>query len=73
MDDDTLTLLVKYNLPELPDPAEDADPEARQLWIFRQSDERLELGWPVSLTDAQEYCEREDTHGDGWFVGYNRV
>jgi len=24
----------------------------------------------ASLEEAQEYCQRDDTHGDGWFDGY---
>lgn len=24
----------------------------------------------VTLEEAQEHCQREDTHGDGWFDGY---
>lgn len=24
----------------------------------------------LSLEEAQEHCQREDTHGDGWFDGY---
>lgn len=24
----------------------------------------------LTLEEAQEHCEREDTHGDGWFDGY---
>lgn len=66
---DTLDLLVKYNLPELPDPAREDDPQARQLWIFRKNDDAVELGWLVSYDDARAYCSREDTHGDEWFVG----
>jgi hypothetical protein len=68
-----LDLLVKFNLPELPSPTEEDDTEARQLWIFRQDHERLELGYPVTYDDAREYCSREDTHGEGWFVGFDRV
>jgi hypothetical protein len=24
----------------------------------------------LTLDEAQEHCQREDTHGDGWFEGY---
>jgi hypothetical protein len=24
----------------------------------------------LSLEDAQKHCQREDTHGEGWFDGY---
>ena len=24
----------------------------------------------LTLDEAQEHCSREDTHGDGWFDGY---
>ena len=25
----------------------------------------------LTETEAQEHCSREDTHGDGWFDGYD--
>ena len=25
----------------------------------------------LTLEQAQAHCQREDTHGDGWFDGYN--
>ncbi len=24
----------------------------------------------LTLEEAQEHCQREDTHGEGWFDGY---
>lgn len=24
----------------------------------------------LTLEQAQEHCQRDDTHGDGWFDGY---
>jgi hypothetical protein len=59
-----------YKLPELP---EEYDGEgSAQLVLFRQGNTSIPLADQVSITDAREYCRREDTHstsGD-WFVGY---
>jgi hypothetical protein len=59
-----------YKLPELP---EEYDGEgSAQLVLFRQGDTNITLADQVSIADAQEYCQRADTHsvsGD-WFAGY---
>jgi len=26
-----------------------------------------------TLEEAQEWCQRDDTHGEGWFDGYRKV
>lgn len=26
-----------------------------------------------TLEEAQEWCNREDTHGEGWFDGYRKI
>jgi len=31
---------------------------------------RKDLPTNLTLEEAQEHCNREDTHGDGWFDGY---
>jgi hypothetical protein len=35
---------------------------------FLGDDEVVKTG--LTLEEAQEWCKREDTHGDGWFDGY---
>lgn len=67
-------IIEMYDLPELPEPVDDPDEYEEgalaQLVIFRQGDEKLYLDGEVTLADAQDYCSREDTHGDGWFAGF---
>ena len=35
---------------------------------FKGENEVVQTG--LTLEEAQEWCRREDTHGDGWFDGY---
>lgn len=37
-------------------------------FFFKNGSEVIKTG--LTLEEAQEWCEREDTHGDGWFDGY---
>jgi hypothetical protein len=38
---------------------------------FYQHSENKIIKRGLSLKQAQEWCQREDTHGDGWFDGYD--
>lgn len=38
---------------------------------FRFNDEPIVRQTGLSLEEAQAHCQREDTHGDGWFDGYD--
>lgn len=66
--------LAAYGLPELPEPVDDPDEyeegELAELVLFRFQDKRISLGDGYLLADAMEYCQDEDTHSDGWFVGF---
>lgn len=37
---------------------------------FNKENEVIKTG--LTLEEAQEWCERDDTHGDGWFDGFRR-
>lgn len=37
---------------------------------FRVTGEIKVIKTGLTLEEAQEHCEREDTHGNGWFDGY---
>jgi hypothetical protein len=66
-------VIEEYNLPELPEPAEDdEDEDTVSLVLFRFKQENITLGDGFTRADAREYCEREDTHADEWFVGWRR-
>ena len=38
-------------------------------FTFDGSPETIKTG--LTLEEAQEHCSREDTHGEGWFDGYD--
>lgn len=37
---------------------------------YRQDDPSVTVMTGLSLAEAQEWCQRDDTHGDDWFDGY---
>jgi hypothetical protein len=39
-------------------------------FIFQGDNETILEG--LSLAEAQEYCQRDDTKGKGWFCGYTK-
>ncbi len=38
---------------------------------FSMTEPREEIRDGLTLEEAQEHCGREDTHGPGWFDGYD--
>ena len=52
------------------------DPEGEAYKIvrfFRERDKPSEvIEHGLTLEQAQEHCQRDDTRGDGWFDGYRR-
>lgn len=36
---------------------------------FKGSNKTIKTG--LTLEEAQAHCQREDTHGEGWFDGYD--
>lgn len=39
---------------------------------FKRDEENEVLVRGLTLEQAQEHCNRDDTEGDGWFDGYQR-
>jgi hypothetical protein len=37
---------------------------------FHRNGQWETLRFGLTLAEAQEWCQRDDTHGDGWFDGY---
>lgn len=62
-------IMEYFGMPELPEAYDGED--SAQLVLFRENDSNIVLAESVSIPDALEYCSREDTHGGGWFAGYN--
>lgn len=47
---------------------------AYKIIRFYREDKPSELVKIVgTLEEAQEWCRRDDTHGDGWFDGYSQT
>lgn len=70
---DVTELMAELNLPDLPEsPDITWDTEMLILVLFRQNNYNVVLTNPVSYTDAYEYANREDTRGEGWFVGRDK-
>ena len=42
----------------------------RIIRMYRQSRKNKTIKEGLTLEQAQAHCKREDTHGDGWFDGY---
>lgn len=40
---------------------------------FKFNDETEEIKYVDTLEEAQEHCNNENSHGDGWFDGYEWV
>jgi hypothetical protein len=70
--DEVAQALLDHNLPDLPDAADDDDPEGRMLILYRQNQTNIVIHDWVSLEDAKAYCNRQDTSGEGWFVGFDK-
>lgn len=66
-------VMAKLHLPPLPTAVDVDTPDARQLVLFFFRGDHVVLAPAVSLEDAREYCSRDDTYGDSWFVGSGEV
>jgi hypothetical protein len=45
-------------------------PETYRIVRYRQHGEPTVIKLGLTLEQAQEWCQRDDTRGDGWFDGY---
>lgn len=44
--------------------------ETYKIIRFRFKGTKRTIKTGLTLEQAQEHCSRDDTHGDGWFDGY---
>ena len=40
--------------------------------FFRDSDIQEVIKEGLTLQEAQDHCQRDDTEGEGWFDGYSK-
>lgn len=45
-------------------------PTYKIVRMYRDNYRKRTIKTGLTLEQAQEHCSREDTHGDGWFDGY---
>lgn len=69
---DVSELVQRYALPPLPEVRDSVEPR-RRLVLFRCDAPGVVLTGAITLADAIQYTNREDTHGNGWFVGFAAI
>lgn len=47
------------------------DPNAMYKIVRWRRDGHTVIARGLTLAEAQAWCQSEDTHGDGWFDGYD--
>lgn len=55
----------------IPSPEPAGGPRCYRVIRFYQYGSPRVIKSKLSLAEAQNHCKREDTHGDGWFDGYD--
>jgi hypothetical protein len=66
--DEVEQVMAEFSLPPLPGYYD--GPGYRDLILFTQDGVHALLT-QCSREDAMGYCDREDTHGPGWFAGFD--
>ncbi len=52
--------------------SESDDDAMYKIVRFQFQSDSVVIDTGLTLAEAQEWCQREDTHGEGWFDGYQR-